>query len=48
MYTFVLQVMTKVGEWIASADEIPKSTGNPIKPTMFPPSEDNTFNLQRW
>ena len=49
LHTRLLQVMTKEGEWIASATEIPKTSSNQIKATMFSPSEDgNTFHLERW
>ena len=42
--------MTKDGEWISSANEVPKSNRGHIKDTMFPPppEEATTVHLQRW
>lgn len=42
--------MTKDGEWISGAADIPKSSGNQIKVTMFPPSSEDlaALHLDRW
>ena len=41
--------MTKEGEWITSVADVPKSSRNCIKDTMFPPSTDFCkFHLERW
>lgn len=46
-----LQVMTKDGQWFASWDEVPHSRHTQIRPTMFPPKDENrlqAMHLERW
>lgn len=50
-YPFILQVMTKDGQWFAEWDDVPHNRHTQIRPTMFPPKDPEklqAMHLERW
>ena len=51
MWFLFLQVMTKDGQWFADWKDVPQSRHTQIRPTMFPPKDQENLkkmNLERW
>lgn len=48
---FLLQLMTKEGQWYGDWSEVPKARHTQIRPTMFPPKDPekvSSMHLERW